>query len=143
MSAPTEQAQAFLSEPHVAVLATVDGSGRPHAMPIWYLYEDGVIIMSAGRNSQKRRNLEANPWATLVVDRRETPYYALMIRGRAEIGPAISHEQRERMAIRYLGEEEGRRYAERTRGGDSISIRLVPEEWIEFHGQAGRRDEDH
>ncbi len=140
MADATEQAKSFLHEPQVAVLATVDRQGRPHAMPIWYLYEDGVILMSAGRGSQKHRNLERNPAATLVLDQRETPYYALMVRGKAEIGPALSAEQHQRISIRYLGDEAGRRYAERTGGHDSISIRLTPEEWLEFHGQAGRDD---
>jgi PPOX class probable F420-dependent enzyme len=139
--ATTSDRAAFLHEPHVAVLATVDGHGRPHAMPIWYLYEGGVIIMSVGRGSQKHRNLERNRWATLVVDRRETPYYALMVRGQARIGPALDPDRHLWLAIRYLGEAEGRRYSERTAGHDGISIRLVPDEWIEFHGQAGRRDD--
>ncbi len=138
MNTPSGYAESFLGEPQVGVLATVDGRGRPHAMPIWYLYEDGVILMSAGRGSQKQRNLERNPAATLVLDQRETPYYALMVRGTAEIGPALSAEQHQRLAIRYLGDAAGRRYAERTGGHDAISIRLTPEEWLEFHGQAGR-----
>ena len=140
MSGATEQAEAFLHEPQVAVLATVDRQGRPHAMPIWYLYEDGVVIMSAGRGSQKHRNLERNPAATLVLDRRETPYFALMVRGTAKIGPPLDAATHRRLAIRYLGEEAGRRYAERTTGHDAISIRLTPADWFEFHGQAGRDD---
>lgn len=140
MKNPTEQSKAFLREPHVGVLATVDRQDRPHAMPIWYLYEDDVIIMSVGRGSQKHRNMERNPAATLVVDRRETPYYAVMVRGTAEIGPPLPPDQHERLAVRYLGEEAGRRYAESTSGHDGITIRLVPEDWSEFNGQAGRED---
>ena len=140
MTRPTDRAEAFLHEPHVAVLATVGQRGRPHAMPIWYLYEDGAIVMSAGRGSQKHRNLERNPEATLVVDRREAPYYALMIQGRAEIGPPLSKESHRRISIRYLGEEEGNRYADQTEGFDAISIRLTPDTWIEFYGEAGTDD---
>ena len=136
MSEATEQARSFLSEPQIGVLATVDGQGRPHAMPIWYLYEGGEIIISAERGSQKHRNLERNPWATLVVDRRETPYYALMVRGEAEVGPPLDFEGEVRMASRYLGDEAGRRYVESIQGHDGISIRFTPESWLEFHGEA-------
>ncbi len=38
----------LLREPNVAVLATVGSGDRAHAAPIWYLYEDGVLIMSTG-----------------------------------------------------------------------------------------------
>ncbi|MDZ4278233.1 MAG: PPOX class F420-dependent oxidoreductase [Dehalococcoidia bacterium] len=130
----------FLSEPNVAVLATIDAKGRAHAVPIWYLYEDGELIMSTGRGSQKHRNIEAHPAVTLVIDRRTLPYYAVMARGRAEIGPPLSDDQRRRMAERYLGEELARAYLARRRDGESVSIRLRPSRMIEYQGVAGRRD---
>jgi len=132
--------EAFLKEPNVAVLATVDRGGRAHAAPVWYLYEDGRFLISTGRGSQKHRNVEANPEATLVVDRRTLPYYAVMVRGRAEVGPQMSDEERLRMYVRYLGEEMGRAYVARGSGEDSISIRLSPRKFIEYHGRAGRTD---
>ena len=130
----------FLKQANVAVLATVDGRGRAHAAPIWYLYEDGAFVMSTGRGSQKHRNIEANPEVTLVVDRRTLPYFAVMVRGRAEIGPQLSDEERLRMYVRYLGEEMGRAYVARGSGEDSVSIRLRPRKFIEYHGRAGRTD---
>ena len=126
-----EKLEAFLNEPNVAVLATVDAKGRAHAAPIWYLYDDGVFIMSTGRGSQKARNIEANPDVTLVVDRRTLPYYAAMAQGRAEIVPGFSDEDRRRMAIRYLGEELAEAYLA-TSAGDSVTIRLRPRKVIEF-----------
>jgi len=128
----------LLGQPNVAVLATVDSRGRPHAVPIWFLYEDGTFIMSTGRGTQKHRNIERNPEVTLVVDRRAVPYYAVMAQGRAEIGPRLSEEERTRMAVRYLGAERARGYLERRRDQDSISIRLRPRKLIEYHGVAGR-----
>jgi PPOX class probable F420-dependent enzyme len=133
-----EDRESFLKEANVAVLATVDSKGRAHAAPIWYLYKGGVFIMSSGRGSQKHRNVEAHPDVTLVVDRRTLPYYAVMARGRAEIGPPLSDEERRRIAVRYLGEEMSRAYLKRTARGDSISIRLCPRKLVEFRGVAGR-----
>lgn len=130
----------FLHEPNVAILATVDRRGRPHAAPIWYLYEGGELLISTGCGSQKHRNIEANPNATLVVDRRTVPYYALMVHGRAEIGPPFSEEDRLRLAVRYLGDELGRAYVASTPGEGSITVRLRPRKIVEFQGRAGRRD---
>jgi PPOX class probable F420-dependent enzyme len=131
---------AFLAESHVAVLATVDRRGRAHAAPIWYLYDDGVFIMSTGRASQKHRNIEANPEVTLVVDQRTLPYYAVMARGPVEIGPPLSNEDRLRIVRRYLNEEQTQRYMERMSGQDSVSLHLKPRKLIEFFGRAGRRE---
>lgn len=135
-----EAREAFVRQPNIAVLATVGPRGRAHAVPIWYLYEGGVFIMSMGRGSQKHRNIEANPEVTLVVDRRTLPYYAVMAQGTAEVGPPLSQEARRRMAVRYLGEEMGRGYVARRGGGESITIRLRPRRFIEYHGVAGRSE---
>jgi PPOX class probable F420-dependent enzyme len=128
----------FLAEANVAILATVDRKGRAHAAPIWYLYENGELIISTGKGSQKHRNVEGNPEISVVADRRTVPYFAVMCRGKASIGPALSEKERIQMAVRYLGEEMGRRYVERTAGGDSVTIRLRPRKVIAYEGRAGR-----
>jgi len=138
MAQPSPDQQSFLAETNVAVLATVDRRGRAHAAPVWYLYDDGEIIISTGRDSQKHRNVAANPEITVVVDRRTLPYFALMVQGSAEIGPPLSTDDRLRLATRYLGEEIGRRYVESTTGEDAVTIRLRPRKIIEFNGRAGR-----
>ena len=128
----------FLEEANIAILATVDRRGRPHAAPVWYLYDDGMLVISTGQGSQKHRNIEANAEITVVVDRRTLPYFALMIHGAAEIGPPLAPEDRLRLATRYLGEELGLRYVERTAGEDSVTIRVRARKIIEFQGRAGR-----
>ncbi|MCH8815357.1 MAG: TIGR03618 family F420-dependent PPOX class oxidoreductase [Chloroflexi bacterium] len=128
----------FLHEANVAILSTIDKKGRPHALPIWYLYEDGTFILSTGRGAQKHKNVEANPEISLTMDKRTLPYYAVMVRGTAEIGPPLTDEQRLRMANRYLGEDLGRRYYESTEGSDSITIRLKPAKTVVYEGRAGR-----
>ena len=127
----------FLKEANVAILATVGPAGA-HAVPIWYLYEDGAFLMSTGRGSQKHRDLERNPNVTLVVDRRTLPYYAVMARGRVEVGPGLDVATRRRIAGRYLTEAQLEAYMARASDGESVSIRLKPRKLIEYHGRAGR-----
>jgi PPOX class probable F420-dependent enzyme len=134
----SEERDAFIREANVAVLASVDSRGRAHAAPVWYLHKAGVFIISTGRGSQKHRNVETNPDITLVIDRRTIPYYAVMARGLAEIGDPLTDAERREMAVRYLGEELGNRYVERTAGQDAITIRLTPRKLIEYQGRAGR-----
>src|SRR3970040_77731 len=93
----------FLKQANVAILATVGPAGA-HAVPIWYLYEDGVFLMSTGRGPKKHRDLERTPNVTLVADRRTLPYYAVMARGTVEIGPGLDLATRRRIAGRYLTE---------------------------------------
>ena len=134
----SNEASDFLDRANIAIMATIGPENRPHAAPVWYLYEDGELLVSTGLSSQKYRNVERNPAVTIVVERRETPYYVVTVQGEAEIGPPLSDEQRLILAIRYLGEGRGKTYAERTRGSDSITLRIRPSKILEFHGEAGR-----
>ena len=129
----------FLKQANVAILATVGPAGA-HAVPIWYLYENGAFLMSTGRGSQKHRDLERNPNVTLVVDRRTLPYYAVMARGRVEVGPGLDVVTRRRIAARYLNDDQLEAYMARAPDGESVSIRLTPRKLIEYHGRAGRTD---
>ena len=121
----------FLKQPHIAVIATVDPRGQPHATPVWYLYQDGAFIIGIERGSRKHRYLEANPRVTVLVDRREPPYRFVMAQGRAEVVPSLSEELRFGLAVHYMGEEEGRRYFEETADIDFVTIRLRPLRFIE------------
>ena len=129
----------FLKQANVAILATVGPAGA-HAVPIWYLYENGAFLMSTGRGSQKHRDLERNPNVTLVVDRRTLPYYAVMARGRVEVGPGLDVATRRRIAARYLTDDQLEAYRARAPDGESVSIRLTPRKLIEYHGRAGRTE---
>ena len=103
----SDEANDFLGLANIAILATVGLGNRPHAAPVWYLYEDQELLVSTGTGSQKHRNVQRNPNVTLVVERREPPYYVVTIQGEAEIGPPLSDDKRLALAIRYLGESRG------------------------------------
>ena len=60
----------LFSDANIAILATVDSKNRPHGMPVLYIYQDGLFVMSASRTSQKVRNIERTGNATLIIDRR-------------------------------------------------------------------------
>ena len=126
----------FLQEPNVAILSTIGPESRPHAVPIWFVYEDGVIVMTAGAGSQKVRNITRNPDVALTVDRRSLPYYAVMIQGTAEIGPAPSEDLRRRLAVRYLGEELGQRYISTGTGEGTVTIHVRPRKIMEYKSPA-------
>ena len=101
---------------------------------MWYLYENGRFVMSTARGSQKHRNIERHGSATVLVNNREAPYYAVMVRCKAETGPPLSPDSRLRLAIRYLGEGPGQEYAGRRPATDSVTIVLQPETFVRYGG---------
>ena len=64
----SEEVDAFLQEQRVVVCATNGREGWPHLMPLWYLVRDGELWAWTYAKSQKVRNLERDPRATLQVE---------------------------------------------------------------------------
>jgi len=78
--------EGFLSQPLIARLATV-GDGEPYVAPMWFLYEDGVIVMSTGRDSKKVENIRQNPKVAVAIDTTQGgfAFQGVIVRGRAEL----------------------------------------------------------
>src|SRR5947199_8751487 len=59
----------FLDEQRIVSVATLGPKGRPHLVPLWYVpADDGELIGWTYAKSQKARNLERDPRATLQVE---------------------------------------------------------------------------
>jgi PPOX class probable F420-dependent enzyme len=43
-------------------LSTTRPDGRPHAVPVWYIWDGRDLYFISGRNLQKSRNLAQQPW---------------------------------------------------------------------------------
>ena len=60
--------QAFLAEQMVMQCATVGPRGLPHMVPLWYAVGDGELRGWTYAKSQKAKNLERDPRATLGIE---------------------------------------------------------------------------
>ncbi len=67
-------------------LATVRPDGRPHLVPVWFLW-DGETILIFSQPNQKMRNLRANPNVALSLDGTVTGDDVVTIEGMAELPP--------------------------------------------------------
>lgn len=75
-----DELRAFLDEQRIVQVATNGPRGRPHLVPLWYVVEDGgpsgaapaesapVLRGWTFAKSQKARNLERDPRATISID---------------------------------------------------------------------------
>ena len=63
-----DELSAFLAEQKVMTVGTIGPNGRPHLMPLWYV-PDGVDLTGwTYAKSQKAKNLERDPRATVQVE---------------------------------------------------------------------------
>jgi PPOX class probable F420-dependent enzyme len=63
-----DEVLAFLDEERVMTCATFGPRGWPHLMPLWYVVRDGRLWAWTFAKSQKTKNLERDPRATLQVE---------------------------------------------------------------------------
>ena len=64
-----DELREFLDEQRIVSVATLGPKGRPHLVPLWYVpADDGELIGWTYAKSQKARNLERDPRATLQVE---------------------------------------------------------------------------
>ncbi|HLM26537.1 MAG TPA: pyridoxamine 5'-phosphate oxidase family protein [Thermoleophilaceae bacterium] len=63
-----EEVAAFLAEQKTVICATLGPNGRPHLMPLWYVRDGDELCGWTFAKSQKAKNLERDPRATLEVE---------------------------------------------------------------------------
>jgi PPOX class probable F420-dependent enzyme len=101
-----EQRELIATE-RIVVVSTIGPRGWPHSMPLWYVPRDGEVWIYTYARSQKVRNLERDPRATLLV---ETGHEYGELRG-VEI-EAEAQIHREHAAVFELAKELTVRYAD-------------------------------
>jgi PPOX class probable F420-dependent enzyme len=115
----------FLDEQKTVSVATIGPNGRPHLVPLWYVPDGEELIGWTFAKSQKAKNLERDPHATLQVE--DGVEYQELRGVMFECDVAVEREP-ERVA------EYGRKIFERYGGGD-----LAPEAAEMVQRQAPKR----
>jgi PPOX class probable F420-dependent enzyme len=113
----------LLEQPLVAVLATRRADGGVLLSPVWHQWRDGGFDVVSRGEDVKVEHLRRDPRANIVVYEHVPPYRGIEVRTDARLEAALPDIVR-RIAVRYLGEDEGAAYTEG--GEDDTLIRLEP-----------------
>jgi PPOX class probable F420-dependent enzyme len=121
----TGEIAAFLDEQRTVICATNGPSGWPHLMPLWYVVRGQELWAWTYAKSQKVRNLERDPRATLQVEAGDSydQLRGVMIEAQTEV-------HRDYDVVAGLGAQLLARY-----GGGSVT----PEIETAVAAQAGKR----
>lgn len=119
----------FRGRPIVS-LATMDGGGLPHLVPMWARLEDGTVFIPTSSTTVKVRNLRRDDRAAVLVHETEG---AMSLRGALLQGPMAIVEgeeaRRRNRAIHehYLpGVELARRAVTEYLSNDDVTLALTP-----------------
>ncbi len=111
-----EELRELLEEERIAVVSSIGPRGWPHSMPMWFVPRQGEVWVWTYAKSQKVRNLERDPRATVLV---ETGHDYGELRGAMIEAEAQIHRDPE--TVLAFAEELTLRYAEgiSSVGGDA------------------------
>jgi general stress protein 26 len=129
---PWEWADARLASARNYWLATTHPDGSPHAMPLWGVWLDGVLYFDTHPESQKVRNLSAQPRAVIHL---ESGSEVVILEGSVDVDEEDSEEGElfERIAAAY---EE--KYGSRPFGAFALRPRIAYAWKDDFTGSATR-----
>jgi len=109
-------------------LSTVRPDGRPHLVPVWFLWDGETILIFSQPNQQKLRNLQHNPNVVVALDTAGQGDDVVMIEGKAELLddpkvstalPAYAEKYKERLELYgWSGESMAQDYSQ--------AIRIMP-----------------
>jgi PPOX class probable F420-dependent enzyme len=77
----------FLKTQKILRLATIDLSGSPHIVPVWYSYLNGRFYVGTNTKTQKAKNIRNNPKVSLCVDTgvKSPNIFGVLVTGRARL----------------------------------------------------------
>jgi PPOX class probable F420-dependent enzyme len=136
-----DEVAAFLDEQRVVICATNGRRGWPHLMPLWYVVRGGELWAWTYAKSQKARNLERDPRATLTIEdgERYEELRGVMIEAQTAVHRDVD-------LVAALGDEIYSRYTGhagademvRSQAPKRIALQFVPERIVSWdHGKLG------
>ena len=69
----------------IAWITSVRPDGRPHAVPVWFLWEEAGTLLLFSKPDQKVRNLQANPNVLIALDNTQAGSDVVVFEGTATL----------------------------------------------------------
>ena len=101
-----KQAKLF-TDRNWGVIGTIREDGSTHVTPVWIDYDGEAVIVNSAYGRTKVVNLQRDPRATVTVlpaENQQSGY--VMVSGRSELVDEGAREHIDKMAKKYLGEDE-------------------------------------
>jgi PPOX class probable F420-dependent enzyme len=116
--------QALLAQPNFAVISTNNADGSTHSTVVWFDTVDDKVAVNSAVGRKWPTNLERDPQTTIVVIDKDNPYFFVEIRGNASSTTDGADAHIDRLAKKYLGQDE---YPYRQPGERRITYTIEPE----------------
>jgi PPOX class probable F420-dependent enzyme len=120
----TESQREFLEQPFPGAVTTLREDGSPQTTVVWVEVDEKGASFNTAAGRAKPRHLERDPRLSLIVVDPEDQYRWIAISGTAELTTDGADDQIDRLAKKYLGQDE---YPWRKPDEQRITVRIRPE----------------
>ena len=117
-------------------LSSVRPDGRPHLVPVWFLWDGKNILIFSQPNAQKIRNLRQNTNVILALDDTKDGEDVVMLEGKAEFlnDPAVNTIL-PAYAAKYDSELKSMGYTAEAMAAEYVqAIRITPTRFLNISG---------
>jgi nitroimidazol reductase NimA-like FMN-containing flavoprotein (pyridoxamine 5'-phosphate oxidase superfamily) len=134
----SQEIESFLKETKIARFCSFNEDGTIHATPVWFLYENGQILLVTPYTSRKARNVRRNKNVTILVDIEGPPVKGVIIYGKTEVAPSLGYGDEYasevlRLLEKYVPRDKAEAHARSLRKLTKwVMIRVIPERIVSF-----------
>jgi PPOX class probable F420-dependent enzyme len=114
----------LLEQPNFAVVSTLNADGSVLSTVAWIGVDHGEVAVNSALGRKWPANLERDPRITAVVAEAGNPYHFVEIRGTVTADRETADEHVNRLAKKYLGQDE---YPFRAPGEQRIKFVIAPD----------------
>jgi PPOX class probable F420-dependent enzyme len=120
----------------VVWLSSIRPDGRPHLVPVWFVWDGGSLIVLSKPNAQKVRNVRRDPRVMVAVGAPGVDFDVELIEAEAELDPGPANGALPgRFARKYQAQLElATTSIERFAAIYSQPIRIRPTRWLGWGG---------
>ncbi len=132
VSASSRRVMEFTQHIYLGILATVYPSGGPQAFPVWFDYDGDWFNIATDADAVKVRNIRDNPKVALCITDTSRQVKSLTVLGDAEVemNNLAAQDLHKRLAVRYMGQDEGEEWAESMGGDEMAIVRIAPTNFL-------------
>ena len=105
-----EEIDKFLQKGNIARICSINKDGTIHAVPVWFDYNNGKIIIGTPKASRRVRNIKRNNNVTVLIDEVGPPTRGVIIYGKASVDEKDMDHAALSIFSRYMSEEEAKGY---------------------------------
>jgi PPOX class probable F420-dependent enzyme len=120
--------RAFLEEPRIATIATINPDGSPHQAVVWYAVDGDDLLINSRRERQWPRNLARDGRISVAVPQGDRPYHWVGVKGTAELFRKGDEATADIQALaRRYGKNPGK-----YEGQDRVTYRIVVDSTFDY-----------